>query len=310
MKAASIAIVLCIWLQQTELLEKQALSLVQRTPAFDLDPALPNVSLGTWFNQLVGSRAGVIWQLSECGEAIAGQNNEGTDLPACMEANAILANGRKVVIAIQIGTFKKGLAGKASFHFGAVEYEKKLLPVKRLSELPKLLSAPSLIAGNKPVALPDIDVPEKRIKWLPQINSLSLLASEKDVLMANLDSEQGSSPPEDVPPPPNRLHGSSSSNQPQSIQILVDEVLDGHAITRVGAVYPNARLKTAFEMVQVQITISETGRVIEARAISGQQALRSAAVKAALKWVFRPITLNGSPIKVQGVLRFKFKGNQ
>jgi TonB family protein len=305
MKAASIAIVLCIWLQQTELLEKQALSLVQRTPAFDLDPALPNVSLGTWFNQLVGSGAGVIWQLSECGEVIAGQNNEGADLPACMEANAILADGHKVVIAIQIGTFKKGLTGKASFHFGAVEYEKKLLPVKRLSELPKLLSAPSLIAGKKPVALPDIGVPEKRIKWLPQINPLSLLASEKDVLMANLDSEQGTSPQEDVPPPPNRLHGSSSSNQ-----LLVDEVLEGQAITRVGAVYPNARLKTASEMVQVQITISETGRVIEARAISGHQALRSAAVKAALQWVFRPFTLNGSPIKVQGVLRFKFKGNK
>jgi TonB family protein len=60
-------------------------------------------------------------------------------------------------------------------------------------------------------------------------------------------------------------------------------------------------------MVKVQITVSETGAVIEAKASSGHQALRSAAVDAANKWVFKPTTVDGVPIKVQGVLTFNFR---
>jgi TonB family protein len=311
MKAAAIAITLCLLLntlQETETLGKQALGLVQRTQASDLDPALPNVSLGTWFNQLVGPHAGVIWQLSECEEALPTPNNEGTDLPACMQAIAVLPNGRKVVIAILIGTFRRGLADKASFRFGVVEYDERLRAVKKLSDLPRLLSAPNQQAGKNLVELPEIDAGVKRIKSLSQTVPLSSLSIEKDVLTANLDSDQLSSPPEDVPPPPTRSQSSSSANQPQSIQKVVDEVLEGNVITRVEAVYPpTARMMGAFGTVQVQVTISETGSVIEARAISGHKSLRSAAVDAAYKWVFKPTTISGSPTKVEGILSFRFK---
>jgi periplasmic protein TonB len=113
-------------------------------------------------------------------------------------------------------------------------------------------------------------------------------------------------PPE---PPPNRPQSSPPSlNQPQPIQQVVDKVLEGNAITRVEPIYPpTARMMKAFGTVRVQITISETGIVIDAKAISGHQALRSAAVDAANKWVFKPTTVNGEPIKVQGVLTFNFR---
>jgi protein TonB len=58
--------------------------------------------------------------------------------------------------------------------------------------------------------------------------------------------------------------------------------------------------------VEVQVTISEEGRVIEAKAISGHLALRNAAVDAARKWVFTPTTLNGVPVRVQSLLTFVF----
>jgi TonB family protein len=82
----------------------------------------------------------------------------------------------------------------------------------------------------------------------------------------------------------------------------------GNAITKVQPDYPpTARMMGAFGTVRVQVTISESGRVIEAKAISGHQSLRSAAVDAARKWIFTPTTLNGSPIKVRGVLSFNFE---
>ena len=49
-----------------------------------------------------------------------------------------------------------------------------------------------------------------------------------------------------------------------------------------------------------------SGQVIEATAISGRPALRSAAVDAAREWVYKPATLNGIPTKVETVLTFTF----
>jgi TonB family protein len=319
MKASAIAIAMCLLvntLAQTESLQKQALVLAQRTPVSDLDPVLPNVSLTTWFNQLVGQRAGVIWQLSECGEAITAPGDAGPDIPACLEANATLPDGHKVVIAILIGTFKKGLTGRVAYNFGVVEYDEQLYSAKRLSDLPLLLSdRKGEYVRNKPVILPFIDADRTRIKWLwlPQMNPRSLISIDNDVLTASLDAQQFSSLPEDVPPPPppNRPQNSPPSpNQPQSIQQVVDKVLEGNALTRVEAVYPpTARMMRAFGTVKVQITISETGLVIDAKAISGHQALRSAAVEAAYKWVFKPTTVNGAAIKVQGILTFNFRSS-
>jgi TonB family protein len=316
MKASAIALAMCLFvniLSQTESLEKQALILAQRTPASDLDPVLPNVSLITWFSQLVGPRAGVNWQLSECGEAITAPGEEGPDIPACLEATAILPDGHKVVVTISIGTFKKGLTGRVAYNFGVVEYDEQLYSANRLSDLPLLLSdRKEEYVRNRPVTLPSIDADGKRIKWLPQVNPQSLLSidKDKDVLTANLDALQPSSLPEDVPPPPppNRPKNTPASlNQPQSIQQVVNKVLEGNAITRVEPVYPpTARMMRALGTVEVQITISETGRVIDAKAISGHQALRPAAVEAAYKWVFKPTTVNGAPIKVQGILIINF----
>jgi periplasmic protein TonB len=78
----------------------------------------------------------------------------------------------------------------------------------------------------------------------------------------------------------------------------------------VNAIYPpTARMLKAYGVVKVQITISEEGRVIAAKAMSGHEALRPAAVNAAYKWVFKPTTLNGAGIKVQGILTFNFRNS-
>jgi protein TonB len=58
--------------------------------------------------------------------------------------------------------------------------------------------------------------------------------------------------------------------------------------------------------VQVAITIDENGRVIDAKAVSGHPALRPAAEEAAKKWVFRPASLDGKPMKQRDVLTFTF----
>lgn len=87
-------------------------------------------------------------------------------------------------------------------------------------------------------------------------------------------------------------------------------VLQGRAIRKVPPVYPQiAKSARAQGAVQVQITISEEGRVIEASILPGQNAhplLRDAALQAARQWLFNPTLLSGVPVKAQGILTFNF----
>jgi protein TonB len=59
--------------------------------------------------------------------------------------------------------------------------------------------------------------------------------------------------------------------------------------------------------VQVGITVDECGKVINARAVSGPNDLRDAAVSAARGWRFSPTRVAGRPVKVIGIITFNFK---
>jgi protein TonB len=62
-------------------------------------------------------------------------------------------------------------------------------------------------------------------------------------------------------------------------------------------------------MVQVQISISESGEVTDVALISGPPLLRDAALRAARQWLFIPTELNGRPMRAIGVITFNFKLN-
>lgn len=58
--------------------------------------------------------------------------------------------------------------------------------------------------------------------------------------------------------------------------------------------------------VSVQVLVDETGKVISAKAVSGNPLLRSAAVEAAWKAKFNPTTLSNVPVKVTGIITYNF----
>jgi len=84
-------------------------------------------------------------------------------------------------------------------------------------------------------------------------------------------------------------------------------VLNGKAISLPSPEYPEiARQAKAAGAVTVQITIDETGHVVEARAVSGHPLLQAAAVAAARQSVFTPTKLSGEPVQVSGALVYNF----
>lgn len=288
------------------LFEKRAISDAQRTPASDLDAELPRLSFANWFEQIVGPGAGVIWQLSECGERTEASRDTPGDMRACVEVNTILADGRGVIVRIAVGTFKKGITGAPAFYFGVIEQEGDLFPVRRLRDLQKLLSAPGRLANRRVVELPEVNMPS--VKLAPNNTPAVPLEgwSESDFgQAATPESEDLPSPPE-----PPRPRTASAEEVTQGLRVL-GAVTWGGVVSKAQPQYPpGAKRYNISGAVDVQVTISTTGRVSGIKAIGGHPLLRGAAEEAARQWVFRPATLKGAPVETQIVLTFVFKAPQ
>ena len=84
-------------------------------------------------------------------------------------------------------------------------------------------------------------------------------------------------------------------------------VLNGTALNLPPPTYPEAakRMRTQ-GVVSVDVILDETGKVVAANASSGPTILREAAVQAALRAKFSPTKLSGQPVKVSGVINYKF----
>ncbi|HKE04027.1 MAG TPA: energy transducer TonB [Blastocatellia bacterium] len=288
---------------QIESFEKQALSSVQEMSASYLDAELSDRPFAIWLSQIIGPNAGVVWQLTECGERIVASRETGHDLPACAEVNAKLPDGRRVFVAISVGTFKKGLNGKPVFYSAVIEQNERLYPVRRLRDLPEMLRAPDSLSDKDPATNT-----RKRIVNPPMIQAAParILTPIQDTYLSPPPSNflptadyLSQPPPPPASPTPTPL--------PQEPVKVSESDLQSRVITRVKPVYPpSAKKMNATGPVEVEITISGEGLVVEAKAISGHIALRSAAVEAARKWVFKPATFKGANIRTKGVLTFMF----
>jgi TonB family protein len=281
---------------QADSFENRAISSAQKISASDLDEALPQRPFARWFNKTIGLDAGVVWQLTECGEPIGAPREPEQDLPACAEITAKLPDGRRVFVAIRVGTFKKGLAGKPSFFLAVIEENEQLYPVRRLSDLPERLRDPEglsqTVAKNRIADVPAIIMDSG---WfISPFRYLGPMFASIPPVAGDLSQAEDLSPA--APPPPT-----------QDLVQVPESVSLSWAIIKVNPDYPpTAKEMNITETVEVETIISEVGLVIQAEAISGRLALRSAAVEAARKWVFKPAMLNGKPIRVKSVLTFAF----
>jgi TonB family protein len=281
-------IALCVWISiaaQSESLEKQAISIAQQTPGSSLDAQLPNRPFGDWFSEVLGRGAGVVWQLSECGGPPIASAGAEPDLPACAEASVLMPNGNRVILAISVGTFKKGITGQPAFFRAVIENGEQLYQVRRLRDLSSMLQSPRKMAP----LLPDLQADLQQVTPPPDAATLASTAIDIDAPTKE----------EEKPPPPPVV-----ASTPQKIS---QSVLEGSVIKKQLPVYPPAaRYMNAMGKVDVRIVISEAGTVIEAEFIKGHPALKNAALEAARGWVYKPTTLNGIPTKVETVLTFNF----
>lgn len=127
----------------------------------------------------------------------------------------------------------------------------------------------------------------------------------------SIDSNQSSIAPPAPPPAPKPKPEPQQVKEPENkIVRLASSILTGKAITRKTPDYPALARQIRVEgSIVVEIVISPEGRVESARALGGHPLLTKSAVDAAYGWRFEPTILNGTAVRVTGVITFNFRIN-
>jgi len=85
-------------------------------------------------------------------------------------------------------------------------------------------------------------------------------------------------------------------------------ILNSKAIELPAPIYPaEAKKLHASGQVQVKVLVDETGRVMNADAVFGPQSLWLAAINAARKARFAPMLIDGTAVKVSGIITYDFR---
>lgn len=112
--------------------------------------------------------------------------------------------------------------------------------------------------------------------------------------------------PKPTPTPSTESSSSSSRVAPEKV-VISGGVLNGKALSLPKPDYPPmARSLNIHGVVVVEVVVDETGKVISARALSGEKLLQQPSVAAARRARFSPTILSGKPVQVRGVINYNF----
>jgi len=160
----------------------------------------------------------------------------------------------------------------------------------------KAVSTSANSVSNNPVN------PPRSAPSLPAAMSSEKLKSAGSIELANNHVDSSGQPVSvklDSEPPP-------AAPKPM-LRPVSGGVLNGTAVNLPSPTYPDAAKRMRVEgVVTVEVVVDETGKVIAAQATSGPAALRDVAVQAALKARFSPTKLSGQPVKVSGLINYRF----
>jgi protein TonB len=175
---------------------------------------------------------------------------------------------------------------------------------------PQPVTPPATAPANKPE--PKVNTPaanakkdNKKIPNAPELPSASssatkLASGPAEVKVGAVNANEAIRVLLDSEPPP-------SPGPKPILKPVSGGVLNGTAVYLPPPSYPEAakRMRTQ-GVVTVEVILDETGKVVAANATGGPTMLRDAAVQAALKAKFSPTKLSGQPVKVSGVINYKF----
>jgi hypothetical protein len=100
--------------------DQKFIEAAKRTSARRLDARLPRISVSRWLDGLAAPGTLVAWEVNDCGEATGSPADTARDLPVCAEADLSLRDGRRVSLAMDAGTMRRGVVPPAGFFWATV----------------------------------------------------------------------------------------------------------------------------------------------------------------------------------------------
>ena len=130
--------------------------------------------------------------------------------------------------------------------------------------------------------------------------------SERVTLDVVKSEESGKAESIGKPVRPRVVGAPPAGSQVAAMPVDVGPLLD-FASEKIQATYPSsAKSLKVTGMVRVELIVDENGKVSEVTNVSGPLQLQRAARDAALKWKFRPLKRDGTPVRMGGFLNFNF----
>jgi Ca-activated chloride channel family protein len=141
----------------------------------------------------------------------------------------------------------------------------------------------------------------------PTSNSTSAATTNEPAAKPAADAHAKESPPSSTPQSAAQKSAPPQPGEPPKKLTVAGGVLNSRAKSLPVPAYPEAarRMRVAGTVV-VEVTVDESGRVSEARAVSGPAFLRQAAVDAARQARFQPPLVAGQPARLTGVINYSF----
>lgn len=156
------------------------------------------------------------------------------------------------------------------------------------------------VTGEKASGNYDVRMVRESGAWMLESGKVSLKNGEEIVVARPAPDLPEPPEPAEVPP---AVPGKAGAGR-----TISGGVLNGKAVSKPDPPYPAvAKAAKASGAVTVQVTVDESGKVVEARAMSGHPLLRAAAESAARQAKFSPTLLSGKPVKVTGVITYNFQ---
>lgn len=193
--------------------------------------------------------------------------------------------------------------GKMSFEPTEVTYRSIMYYLdENMMKMAQPVAAPSSVATNSARVVKPSESTDSKSKALPTVARKTLAVDSNaaaQLVTSNVNTDSPAVRLDSEPP---------TAPAPRPILKPVSGgVLNGTALSLPSPYYPeNARRLRMSGVVVVQVVVDETGKVISAEAISGPSTFKDVALQAALKARFSPTKLSGQPVKVSGVINYKF----
>ena len=100
-----------------------------------MESRLPQEELDTWLKSILRSTTKIEWEINDCGEQTGTEIDRQRDLPFCAGIEAKTKDGGKVILAILIGTDKKGLTKRPGVYYCLFEMNNKTKSINSLYDL-------------------------------------------------------------------------------------------------------------------------------------------------------------------------------